>query len=311
MTPLYAPAPDFRYVGLSHREQKKLRTWAGIVSVAGAFGASAALGLDPRHFWVATTAALAAGGAVLAARALTRTEAARPIAMAIVPWGVLIEEEASPRVLFWSAVKNVHVETRHGRDAGVATSLFSEVTVETEDRAWSGQTAGAAPLERLLAYLTDYADEQSHPIAYDLDGEVRGEGPYEPDCEPLLESARAFVESAEGSDRLGLPPMSYRSGAPKLTSDKTIDTLRTVLRSRETKSADPRAFAAALAAELSASELAPDLTALVQCPHPLVAAVAKQAARKLGVSTQRVGALDEIRPFLRAADADQLAAWAP
>jgi hypothetical protein len=308
MSALYAPAPDFRYVGLSRREQKKLRTWAGVASFAGAFGASTALGVDARHFLV--VAALG-GASVFAARALTRTEAARPISMAIVPWGVLIEEEAVPRVLFWSAVKKVHVETRHGRDAGVATSLFSEVTVETEESVWSGRTAGAAPLERLLAYLTDYADEQSHPVSYDLDGEVRGEGPYEPDCEPLLESARAFVESPHGADRLGLPPLGYRSATGKLATEKTIDTLRGILRSRETKTADPRAFAAALAAELCANELAPDLMALVQCPHPVVAAVAKQAARKLGVATQRVGALDEVRPFLRSADADQLAAWAP
>ena len=82
-----------------------------------------------------------------------------------------------------------------------------------------------------------------------------------------------------------------------------------MLRDRSTKSADPRAFAAVVAAELRAVELATELVTLTQCPHPVVAAVAKQAARKLGVARARTGTLDEIAPFLHDGDRAQLDAW--
>jgi hypothetical protein len=75
------------------------------------------------------------------------------------------------------------------------------------------------------------------------------------------------------------------------------------------KRADPRAFAAVVAAELNAAELAPELVALTQCPHPLVAAVARQAARKLGVPKARTGTLDEVAPFLWEGDRARLDAW--
>jgi len=254
-------------------------------------------------------ATLAAGASIVALRSLSASRASNPVVMAIVPWGVLLDEESAPHVLYWSAVKSVHVATRHGRDAGVATTLFSEVTVQTERKTFTGRTSGAAPLDRLLAYLPDYAEEQARPIAYDLDGDLSGEGPTEAHCEPLLGSVRAYLSSAEGTERLGLPPLGYRSETAMVATDKALTVLSSVLRSREPRDADPRAFAAAVAAELHATELLPDLVSLVQCPHPLVAAIAKKGALKLGASNQRVGALDEVRPFLRDDDATQIAAW--
>lgn len=300
------PAPDFRYVGLSHARAARLGVWASVVSFGAVLGASALSGAPGKGV---VLAALAAGGSLVAWRALATTEAARPMVMAIVPWGVLVEEEAAPHVLYWAAVKRVHVSTRHGRDAGVATTLFSEVTVETERRMLTGRTSGAAPLDRLLTYLREYADEQARPVAYDLNGEHAGEGPAEAHCESLFGSVRAFLSSAEGVARLGLPPLGYRRASARVATDSAVNELRAVLRSREQGPADPRAFAAAVAAEISASELLPDLLSLVSCPHPLVAAVAKQAALKLGASSQRVGGLDEVRPFICSDDLEQLTAW--
>ena len=303
-----APSPDFRYVGLTRETTRALSTWAGVASAI--VGAGVLSGFSEKSPALVLACA-AAGVSVYAVRALTRHEPVKRIAMAIVPWGVLIEEDAAPRVLFWSAVKRVSMQSRHGIEAGRATTLSTEVTVETENRTWSGSTSGAAPLDRLLAYYKDYADEQARPVSFDLDGAVHGEGPFEPDCEPLLSAARAYLKTTDAMNRLGLPPLSYRDAVCQTATHQTVTELRAVLRSRDPAGADPRAFAAALAAELSVSELVPELTALVQCPHPLVAAVAKQAARKLGVASQRVGALDEVRPFLANADAEQLAAWAP
>jgi hypothetical protein len=52
------------------------------------------------------------------------------------------------------------------------------------------------------------------------------------------------------------------------------------------------------------------LLELVQSPHPLLAAIAKVAARKLGAPTSRAGALDEVAPFLHTEDMEAMAAWA-
>ena len=48
---------------------------------------------------------------------------------------------------------------------------------------------------------------------------------------------------------------------------------------------------------------------LVQSPHPVVAAVAKGAAQKLGVEPARVGAITEVAPFLHDLDVDALGLW--
>ena len=93
-------------------------------------------------------------------------------------------------------------------------------------------------------------------------------------------------------------------------SATAIDVLRRVLCDRTPKDADPRAFAAVIAAEVHAVEVAPELVTLTQCPHPVVAAVAKQAARRLGVARSRTGTLDEVAPFLHEGDRARLDAWA-
>jgi hypothetical protein len=85
--------------------------------------------------------------------------------------------------------------------------------------------------------------------------------------------------------------------------------LSTVLRDRTEREVDPRPFAAILAAELHATAVTEELLELVQSPLPLLAAVAKVAATKLGAAAARVGALDEVEPFLLRRDVEALAAW--
>jgi hypothetical protein len=55
--------------------------------------------------------------------------------------------------------------------------------------------------------------------------------------------------------------------------------------------------------------LVPELVQLTQCPHPLVAAFAKQAARKLGAARAKTGTLDEVAPFLFEGERARLDAW--
>jgi hypothetical protein len=230
------------------------------------------------------------------------------VAMAIVPWGVLVQPDLEPRILRWAAVKRVQVEMIHGRDGGTPTTLWSVVTIDTDHERFAGRAPGAIAIERLVAHVDAYAEEQAHAIALDLDGHAAADGPYEPVIESLLSAARASTLCGRDATRLGLPT-GYRRAVAGASSE-TVDILGRVLCDRAPRSPDPRAFAAVLAAELGASPLTRELQALVQSPHPIVAAVAKAAAGKLGVGAAKVGAVSEVAPFLHEGDVEALSKWA-
>lgn len=307
---LFAPAPDFRYVGLEPVPTRQL----GVAATAFGLGAGVTLamsGLDSRHAVLAGTLA-----SILSAFAL-RGAAAKPgvvdgsARMGIVPWGVLVDSEESPRILRWAAVKRLDVVTSRARTLLGTPGLSSRVVVETLHDRFVGEALGAVPLDRLVEHLDAYALEQNAPLAFDLDGEtceLAGEV-VEPECEVLLRAATGFLDTAKAVRRLDLPPGGYRRTCAQAASARTVEVLGCILRDRTPKAADPRAFAAVLAAELRANDLVPELVALTQCPHPLVAAFARQAARKLGVARAKIGTLDEVEPFLFDRDRARLDAW--
>ncbi|MFO0572343.1 MAG: hypothetical protein U0263_42375, partial [Polyangiaceae bacterium] len=74
--------------------------------------------------------------------------------------------------------------------------------------------------------------------------------------------------------------------------------------------ADPRPLAALLAAELGERTLLERLILLGASPHPILAAVARAAALRLGADIRRVGALDELSDFVSPADLSELRLWA-
>jgi hypothetical protein len=266
-------------------------------------------GADPRLFLLAGATALGAVTVLgLGARRSVQGLAERS-EMAIVPWGVLVESEARARVLHWPGIKRVQIQMIHGRDQGTPTTRFSFVTIETTGERLAGRAFGGVSLERLVVHLDAYACEAGHKVALDLDGYRAGEGPSEPDCEPLLSAARAWISSATASHTLDLPAAGYRQASASGGSPRAVEVLRGVLRDRTARQVDPRPFAAVVAAELRATELIDDLLVLVQSPHPVVAAVAKVAARKLGVARARTGTLDEVEPFLLRRDVEALSAW--
>jgi hypothetical protein len=255
-------------------------------------------------------AGLVATGLVARALGWGRKDPREPTrTMAIVPWGVLLEGAERTRILRWPAVVRVQLQTTHGRDQGTPTTRFSVVTIETPRERFVGRAAGTLPLERLAAHLTAYAEEASHRIALDLEGTRHGEGPSEPDAELVLASARAYVSTAPAAGRLGLSPAGYRDTATPRASARATEELARVLCDRTPREIDPRPFAAVLAAELAATGVVDELVLLVQSPLPLLAAIAKVAAAKLGAPPARVGTLDEVEPFLLRRDVEALAAW--
>ncbi len=304
---VFAPVPDFRYVGLEPVPARQLRAFGAALAL-GASVTLAASSLDPRH-------AVVAGGIASVVAALGLRSASGPklpargsVRMGIVPWGVLVHTDDAPRILRWAAVKRIDIATSRIRGLW-SPGVASRVAVETERERFVGAAIGAVPLDRLVAHLDAYADEQATPVALDLDGEHAAEV-LEPECETLVVAARVWLETRAAAVRLDLPPGGYRRIASPSASPRAVDVLRRILKDRTPKPADPRAFAAVLAAELHAAELVPDLVALTQCPHPIVAAVAKQAAHKLGAARARIGTLEEVAPFLFDGDRARLDAWA-
>jgi hypothetical protein len=227
--------------------------------------------------------------------------------MGIVPWGVLVHADDSPRILRWAAVKRVNIFTSRMRGLW-GPGVASRVVVETERESFVGATIGAPPLDRLIEHLDAYAKEQAAPVALDLDGSQAAEV-LEPECETLFVAARAWLGTAKATALLDLPPGGYRRASSAAASARAVEVLRRVLGDRTPKPADPRAFAAVIAVELGATALVPDLIALTQCPHPVIAAVAKQAAHKLGAARARIGTLEEVAPFLFEGDRARLDAW--
>jgi len=306
---LLAPPPDFRYVGLEAGPRVQ-RGYLGGLAGAAALGVAAIAGVGARPLLltaagaVAASIVLARGGGPHTARGLF----ARGVPMAIVPWGIVVDPAAHVRVLRWAGIERVVARMFYGTDTGTPTTRWSVVTVETARERLSGRAPGAVPLERLVVHMEAYARESSHVLALDLDGEIPGEGPCEPELEPVLDAVKAFLHGPPASNRLGLPAGGYRDERPRTPTAESLATLRGVLRDRTERSVDPRAFACILAAELGARELVGDLVALVQCPHPLIAAVAKAAAQRLG-GGGATGGLDEVAPFLRVEDLAALEAW--
>jgi hypothetical protein len=311
--PFLAPEPDFRYVGLAPgpAPQSSAEFFGSALAAGAGVGAGLLHVVGARAAMVG--ALLASAGTAFSLRRgrgpSVRRWGAKTVKMAIVPWGILLDDEAHPRVLHWAGITRVHVEMTYGRDGATDSTLWSVIVVETEHERFVARTAGAVPLDRLLAHLDAYTREAAHVVALDLDGKSAAEGPVEPACEPLLHAVRAFVDSAPGSTRLSLPPSGYRNTSSHAASGLTIDELRKVLVDRRERKVDPRPFAAMVAAELGARELVHELTSLVQSPHPMIAAVAKVAAHRLGVATARVGTLDEVAPFLLQPDVEILHAW--
>ena len=99
----FAPAPDFRYVGLEPIAAPRF----GVAATAFGLGAGVTLamsGLDARQAVITGLFA-----SVLSALALRGAAAPGPVAgsvrMAIVPWGVLVDTADTPRILRWAAVR--------------------------------------------------------------------------------------------------------------------------------------------------------------------------------------------------------------
>lgn len=303
----HAPAPDVRYLGLAPGPNFRTLTIA-----AGSVGLSSiglALGPD-EALWMLTSGVLPVGIAAVAGatfavgitRQWLRLKApaeAREVHMAIVPWGVIVDPSVEPRILRWPAVRNIDVAVKHTLEGGTPSILSSVVTVRTEREAFSGHAHGAVGLETLMANIDAYAHEASRPVSLDLDGHETFEDEESTPVTPeLLRRATDLCSTDRGAVELGLLPGGYRKVSAANMSPETLALLGRVLEGDMPGAADPRPLGALVVALLGARELTPALVRLANRPHPLVAAVARAAALRLGVPPAKVGSLDEVSEFL-------------
>jgi hypothetical protein len=224
---------------------------------------------------------------------------AREVHMAIVPWGVIIDLRAEPRILRWPAVRNIDVAVKHAVDGGTPSIVSSLVTIRTEREAFSGRAYGAVGLETLMANFEAYAQEASRPVSLDLDGhEIFDDVEASPIVSELWNRAQELCSTGRGAAELSLPPGGYRRMAVSKTSPETLALLSRVLEGDMPGVADPRPLAAFVVALLGTRDLIPALVRLANRPHPLVAAAARAAALRLGVPLAKTGSLDEVSDFL-------------
>jgi hypothetical protein len=305
------PPPDFRLVSVEPGPNAARVRRLALAAGAGAFALTALL------VWSADAwALLLAGGLGLTVVAFVRSAvgpvlAGQPLSeasMSIVPWGVLVHDGATPRVLRWAAVREVRVECLRRIDDATPTTRWSVVRIQTSRETLGGRAPGDVALERLEANVEHYADEAARPLALDLDGTEALDDLLEPVVERLLAESHWLLGSGELGERLSLAPKSYRHAGSEPSTD-TRGVLADVLCTASPSPADPRALAALLAAELGERALLDRILPLTASPHPILAAVARAAALRLGADIKRVGALDELRDFVPSADLCQLSTW--
>lgn len=311
------PLPDFRYVSLLPGLSPLPMTLATVGASTGLTGALIwATGADTISLLIST---LAGGIAALTmypkgAFRLLNLGRTRSIAMAIVPWGILIQPDSKQesRVLRWDGVHSIHVDSFHITSLeGSSSGSWNLVTIETRNERLLGRIDSNISLARLLAHLPSYAHESSLPIAMGIDGleqaDILG---FEPTVRVLLQNVRSYLETAESVEVLSLLSGTYRTISSCTASQETIDLLKRQLQQSPEGETDRRAFCAILAGELGLKELLPELLRLIMTPHPRTAAIAKAAALRLGADPTQTGAIEEIAWFLHEDDLLALKEWA-
>lgn len=307
-----APPPDFRYVGLEPAPSSLGLKSRAALAAAAVFGVGIALGGGMEPVTVAGASLVAAGTALLVARKAATDQGVSQVGVdyvAIVPWGILVHSNETPRVLRWGGVKAVEVRYIHEMDAATPLVRWSVVTIRTATETLVGRSPGCLLLDRLEAYLEDYAEEGGRAIALDFAGEQTLVSDFEPLFPRLLDQVRRTLSSPAEVCALGLASCGYRGGVSRQLSEPVLAQLECWLTNVSSSAFDRRPLAAMLAAELGAQGVLPSLMAHVTSPHPFVAAVARAAALKLGADLRHVGSLDELNEFVPEGELEALRVW--
>jgi hypothetical protein len=245
-------------------------------------------------------------------RLFSAPEGMRAAPVAIVPWGIVLEPDGVADALPWPRIREVSYQRFESvqREAGskdtisIAIMLFDTdlglVQAQAEDGEWVTSVDAFAPR---------FARSVQRGPSADLAGTEPLETGGMPTSLALLRRAESILASADGRASLGLEAGDYRTVSSRIAGPETRAVLRAALWDGKAR-LDPGAMAAVLIAELRITDLLQDLLRLILSPTPLLAAVARAAALRLGASRVAAGSLDELELFLPAQELNELKRWA-
>ena len=232
------------------------------------------------------------------------------VPVGLVPWGLILDPNGSPEPVRWSQIEAIrHVlVTRSAREESQSRKV-AIVTFILQDRR---RVQAAAEEGDWLVFLTELHEKLAAAAAARPAGDIEGKTELEAGDLPvtlaLLRRADALLESAEGRSALGLETGGYRTTSIRAAGDETRRTLLAAMFNGEARF-DPGPLAAILAAKLHATPLLPRVLELILSPSPLLAAVSRAAAVRLGASLMTAGSLDETRQFVAETERAELHNW--
>ncbi len=285
----------------------------GISGGAGLAGAIVMAAVGGMPALAVASPLVAAFVAISSARAVGPLEPwknLQAVDISIVPWGLIIDPDKAPRAAPWhniTTIKYSLVSRDRSRDNELPKLAI--VVVELLD----GKRLQASAEEgEWLVSVTELhgklAVSARRPPAGSLDGKQALVQDDIPTSLSLLRRADAILDSAEGRSSLGLETGGYRNTSSRIASEDTLRILKNALWQANSPY-DTGPLAAILAAKLSAHTLLQDILKLILSPSPMLAAVCRASAVKLGASLMTAGSLEETRFFVAAADRAELSLW--
>ena len=224
----------------------------------------------------------------------------RPAAFTFRPWGVEAmakegnDAEWVPRR--WSEIESYQhrrVEVSKGDNA---REVFSVIRMRIAGVSYVTKCAHENVLELVEAVRERYAHEATRPIALGWRGatgvlDAHASGAFR----RVLDAARTYL--ATTSD--------LRAGAVDPAIEEAI--LRALL--ERPTGAEHGYFAAIVAAELKVESALEALLALTLTPSPLLSAVARAAAQRLGAPPSRTFPIADVEPFVSCRELAEIEAW--
>jgi hypothetical protein len=289
-------------------------TGAGALAAYGiAHGASLPVAIAT----VGATAALSWLGGSQALGFLARRARSIHDPISILPWGIIVRGPMSERVFRWGNVLAFEFEMAHDREGGVARTVSTSIQLALESGRIEAVCEGAAPVEHVGLHFRAYAEEQQHQLALTFLpaglSEPKSDGGNQAEARPtvsaVLCAGKQLLSDPKAAESLGVPFLGYRDARVQLAQTSCEQFLTKALESKVKQAIDPRGLALVLAAELRLTGLRAQVSALGQCPHPEIAAIARRAAILLGCSPVKVGSLEELDEFLSEQDRDALIQW--
>lgn len=301
--------------------------WLWMSTAGGAaLGAAIALAIEPA-FALGGAIAGSGAGAVLddlrrklrLGPRLTRLEEAR--SMDIVPWGLVVDPGAAQHPIPWPAMQDVGCARRvlERRKYDDYERVAYDLTFTTAARVMRGTAQEQETLLVLPDLVPAYARAAARPVALDLEDAPRaaritsapaeGQPAWAGAFADLRARVQALLQDPSFAALLTVPGGDYRSARRPEATPELVARIRRALAEDEDR-LERAPLAALLAAELGLTDVMPELLDLVLSPHPLVSAVGRGAARRLGSPPLRTGALREVAPFLPDADLRFIEEWA-